>query len=201
MTTTNETSLLWQLRRLMPRRRLSFAEALRITELQANRLLELAHIDEPGVPSELVTSLPYVQVIFRSDTPNDVSGGTFWLKPRWLVVLSALDSPARTRFSLFHEFKHIVDHGATPRLWREDPMALERLAHYFAACVLMPRRLVKRLWGEGVQQLDELAAIFGVSGQAMRYRLDQLGLAEPRLRCSREVTDSLASPSTHSLAA
>ena len=126
MTTTNQASLLFELRALLPKRRLSYAEALRITELQANHLLEWAALDEPGVPSELITQLPFVRVVVRDDTPADISGGTVWLKPRWLIVLSALDSPARIRFSLFHEFKHVVDHGAMPRLWRDDPLARPR---------------------------------------------------------------------------
>lgn len=72
-----------------------------------------------------------------------------------------------------------------------DPAALqraERAADHFAACLLMPKRWVKRLWGEGTQTITQMAAAFGVSHQAMRYRLDQLGLVEPPERCRPDAT-------------
>ena len=40
----------------------------------------------------------------------------------------------------------------------------------------MPRVLVKRLWGQGYQDLDILAATFNVSTMAMQRRLTNLGL-------------------------
>lgn len=61
----------------------------------------------------------------------------------------------------------------------------ERVADYFAACLLMPKRIIKRRFGEGLQAPEELAAEFGVSPMAMRYRLQQLGLVERTQRCGR----------------
>lgn len=187
-TTTNPTSLLYELRRLMPKRSLRKYEALRIAELQANRLLEIAHLDEPGTPSELVSGLPYIEVAYRADLP--VSGSAQWFKPRWLVLLNAAEPMVRQRFSLMHEFKHILDHDTAnyDHLSSGDVEARHRnelVADYFAACVLMPKRLVKRLWGQRVQHPRQLAAAFGVSDVAMRYRLQQLGLTEPYGRCTR----------------
>jgi Zn-dependent peptidase ImmA (M78 family) len=52
----------------------------------------------------------------------------------------------------------------------------------FAACLLMPRPWVKRLWAQGVQDLAVLAAVFNVSPAAMDRRLQELGLTEPRGR-------------------
>ncbi|MBK6439184.1 MAG: hypothetical protein IPF88_11405 [Candidatus Microthrix sp.] len=48
----------------------------------------------------------------------------------------------------------------------------------------MPKRWVKRLWGEGTQSIPALADSFEVSTAAMRFRLDQLGVqgAHPTLR-------------------
>ena len=51
-------SVLATLRALVPPRRLTYTESLRIAELQANRLLEIFDIAGPRVPSELVTELP-----------------------------------------------------------------------------------------------------------------------------------------------
>jgi len=60
----------------------------------------------------------------------------------------------------------------------------ERLADHFAACLLTPKLLVKRYWGQGPRTVSSLAHRFGVSPQAMSYRLDQLGLTEPKSRCA-----------------
>jgi Zn-dependent peptidase ImmA (M78 family) len=57
------------------------------------------------------------------------------------------------------------------------------VADYFAACVLMPKKLVKRRFGEGLRTASQLAAEFGVSPVAMQYRLHQLGLLERYRRC------------------
>ena len=56
------------------------------------------------------------------------------------------------------------------------------MCDYFAACLLMPRPWVKRLWAQGTQDATVLAATFAVSPAAMNVRLQQLGLAEPRGR-------------------
>jgi hypothetical protein len=192
-TTTNPDSLLLQLRSLMPKRPLLKHEALRIAELQANRLLAWGSVDEPGTPSDLVASLPFVHVGYRKGLP--VSGCTQWVKPRWHVVLCADEPLVRQRFTLMHEFLHIVHHdNANYESFEPDATEAgyraELVADYFAACVLMPKRLVKRLWGQGVQHPRELAAAFDVSDVAMRYRLQQLGLTEPYARRHASHTSS-----------
>jgi Zn-dependent peptidase ImmA (M78 family) len=49
---------------------------------------------------------------------------------------------------------------------------VEAVAEYFAACVLMPKRLIKRAWGEGHQRVSELSDLFDVSPRAMKIRLE-----------------------------
>lgn len=49
----------------------------------------------------------------------------------------------------------------------------------------MPKRVVKRLWFQRHQNIEQLASLLQVSPQALRYRLDQLGLTERPLRCVR----------------
>jgi Zn-dependent peptidase ImmA (M78 family) len=184
-TTNNPNSLLWRLRQLMPLRPLSSAEGLRLAELQANRLLEWAAIGDAGTPSELISGLPFVEVALRRDLP--VSGLTNWYKPRWLILLNATEPGVRRRFSLMHEFKHILDHDGIgyryPATWATtSDRRAELVADYFAACLLMPKRLVKRRYGEGLRDVSDLAAEFDVSEVAMRYRLQQLGLLDRTFR-------------------
>jgi hypothetical protein len=185
-TTTNPNSLLWQLRKLVPQRPLNTADAYRIAELQANRLLLWGGVDEPGTPSELVSGLRFVKVALHPRHPE--SGYLNWFKPRWLILLNPHEARVRRRFSLMHEFKHLLDHPYRDFLYpntyfRDSAERKELIADYFAACVLMPKRLVKRCWGNRMQDLTALAAEFDVSQDAMRRRLQALGLIERPPRC------------------
>lgn len=183
--TNNPDSLLYKLRAVLPKRQLLRSEALRLAELQANRLLELAGIDEPGTPDVLITGLPFLEVRLRRDLPEGASGMANWLKPRWVVLLNKTEPAVRRRFSLWHEFKHIIDHEGVEYLYKGlTPRDIEVVADYFAACVLMPKKLVKRLYGQGHHDTADLAALFGVSEVAMRYRLNQIGLTERYARCA-----------------
>src|SRR5438132_5978671 len=91
------------LRELVPRRRLTYAESLRIAELQANRLLELFDVRGPLVPGELVSELPRIEIRYLPVLP--VSGSAHWDGGRWIITLNASEAYVRRRFSLMHEFK------------------------------------------------------------------------------------------------
>ncbi len=97
---------------------------------------------------------------------------------------SAPTSPPPANASAsFHEFKHVLDHTTKQYLYRDRPLQTaaeqaERVADYFAACLLMPKKVVVRLWCQGHQNIIELAARLQVSPAALRYRLDQLGLTD-----------------------
>jgi IrrE N-terminal-like domain len=164
------------LRSVMPRRLLTTQEAELIAELQANRLLELAGLPQAPIPNELVTELPRIAVRLDPDLP--VSGCAQWVSGRWLLSINASEPWTRQRFSLVHELKHVLDHPFVNEVYAGDEQA-EHLADYFAACVLMPRRYVKRVWGERMQSLADLAQHFGVSERAMALRLQHLGLRSP----------------------
>ncbi|MBA2715560.1 MAG: ImmA/IrrE family metallo-endopeptidase [Propionibacteriales bacterium] len=190
-TTTTETrSVLASLRAMSPQRGASFTEALRVAELQAARLLELWDIQMPSVPSEIVSELPRVQVV-RAELP--VSGTSHWSGHAWVITLNEGEAWVRQRFTLMHEFKHIIDHGQTRHLYGGDRRhsseeQFELVADYFAGCVLMPKRLLKRAWGDGVQRPIALARLFKVSARAVEVRLAQTGLNVERDRCARPVS-------------
>jgi Zn-dependent peptidase ImmA (M78 family) len=182
---TNTRSVLALLRGLVPKRQLNYHEALRIAELQANRLLEHFAIETAAVHDEIVTELPRIRIERAHGLP--VSGAAHWNGRYWVISLNADDHPLRQRFSLMHEFKHILDHATAGHLDDHWPSGAhgqaERVADYFAACLLMPKRVVKRLWCEGPQSIECLADRLRVSPAALRYRLDQLGLTERPARC------------------
>lgn len=182
-------SLLSVLRQLTPVRDLTFTEALRIAELQASRFRELLALSDDALPEDALTGLPRIRVV-RRRLPT--SGLSYWDGQCWVIGLNIREPEARQRFTLCHEYKHVVDHGRTDRLYRgyrqtSPSEQAEQAADYFAGCLLMPKRLVKRAWGHGVQTPGRLADLFEVSPRAIEVRLAQLGLTEPAARCSRSV--------------
>ena len=98
-----------------------------------------------------------------------------------MIVLNGAEPMTRQRFSLLHEFKHVLDNPYIEYLYRSvrgmsAADQAEQVCDYFAACVLMPRAWVKRAWGSGIQDFRELAQLFHVSEGAMAIRLLGLGL-------------------------
>jgi Zn-dependent peptidase ImmA (M78 family) len=150
--------------------------------------LELAEVVAPPVPETIIATLPRLQVERMS--PSPVSGATQWSQGRWLIVVSGSEPLTRQRFSLAHEFKHILDHPFIGVLYPANRGVSaaergERICDHFAGCLLMPRPWVKKAWCEGVQEVPRLARRFGVSTTAMQVRLLQVGLIEPPARCGR----------------
>lgn len=185
---SNNRSVVASLRALMPTRPLSFAEACRLAELQAQRLLQLTGSTSPPVSEEIITDLPRIDVQWMDNLIG--SGATTWSRGQWRVRLNAAEPPTRQRFTLAHELKHILDAANEDVIYRDLPAGparqrfIEAVCDHFAACLLMPRAWVKRLWGEGAQDLGGLAWRFEVSQQAMLIRLQYVGLVDPLPRCT-----------------
>lgn len=183
---TNTTgSILKQLRALMPDRVLTLHEAMQRAELQASRLLSLHGIDRGPIPIEIVTEAPRIRIAHDWDMP--VSGSAHWDGRDWVVTLNASEFELRQRFSLLHEYKHIIDHPTRHLIsgigtMNAEQMA-EKVADYFAACVLMPKAWIKMAFCSETQKIEQLAEMFQVSPKAMSFRLNQLGLTTPNDRC------------------
>jgi predicted transcriptional regulator len=182
-------SVIGQLRSLVPKRSLRFNEALSLAELQANRLRELLSISEPSLPWDAIATLPRIDVTYEPDLP--VSGLAQWHNGHWIVALNSTEPGARMRFTLAHELFHVINHTTKQWLHPDDHLMssatkAERLADYFAGCLLMPKRFVKSYVGRGYK-VQALANTFEVSARALAVRLSQLGLSEPLPRCVRPV--------------
>lgn len=194
MTPSTTKSTLASLRSLVPRRVVSFSESLRVAEFQARRLADLIG-DPAGITEHHIAALPRITLSY-DDLP--VSGLSYWNGHQWVIVISSRDSLARQRFTLLHEFKHIVDHPAKEMLYSGDKAAsasaqAEAAADYFAGCALVGRRELKSAWGNRIQKVEDLASHFGVSVQAIRVRLAQTGLdaiadRPPTPRCARPLS-------------
>ena len=111
-----------------------------------------------------------------------------------MILVRDEDTPNRKRFTIAHElahhFLHLTEDGefvdGEADLFREDTdtdskdMPAERRAeiqaNIFAAALLMPEDKVKTMW-EVMRSITKLALCFGVSVEAMGYRLDKLGIS------------------------
>jgi hypothetical protein len=187
-TKTPTTGLLARLRELVPHRGLSPAEARQIAERQAAILLTHTGIEQPAVPESIVTDLPFLAVTHRPGFPT--SGMATQTDSGWVIVLRADEAKVRQRFSLIHEFKHVLDDPFIEWLYpTRDAYSpedrAERICDYFAACVLMPKMWIKRDWaGGGIQDIARLARRYRVSQVAMAVRLAELRLLPPAPRCA-----------------
>lgn len=166
-------AVMGRLRLMRPARRLTRAEARRVAEQQAAKLLCLrAGLDAP-IPEEVISHLPRVRV-YRTEL-GSLSGVSHWEGSHWHIAVNATHALVRQRFTMAHEFGHILD---APYKRYVRPDHAEETCDYFAASLLMPKQLVKRVWGEGLQDIPALARHFNVSVKAMRWRIDELCLDE-----------------------
>src|SRR6185437_3254328 len=156
---------------------------------QAVKLLSILDQYEPPVNVGLIAELPRIEVrVVPNRDIGGLSGATQWdrTKGRWLVAINRDDSKTRRRFTLAHEFKHVLDNRRTTVLYpkrlygAQTEQVVEQMCDWFAACLLAPRPWVKRLWTQESQDPAVLAATFNISPAAMNIRLEQLGLVEPR---------------------
>ncbi len=108
------------------------------------------------------------------------------------MLVNRSDPPFRKRFTIAHElghhFLHLMHDGEyvdkEANLFRQQSGGEHELtparrreiqANMFAASLLMPAHEILRYWEER-QSIEDLARIFGVSTEAMGYRITSLGL-------------------------
>ncbi|MFL6164304.1 MAG: ImmA/IrrE family metallo-endopeptidase [Jatrophihabitantaceae bacterium] len=188
-TTTNQPggSVLASLRFLAPAHPITLDEALRLAERQAALLLELCGSAVVPVPTSIITNQPRITVENDPDLPaHAASGCSDWDSHRrtWVISLNPTEPRRRQRFTVLHEYKHVIDHpspGIRPSRYAYQRPAAEIVADYFAGCVLIPKRQLAAAYYDGIQRPTDLAQLFDVSKEAIQVRLAQTGLAEPPL--------------------
>lgn len=192
-TTTTQPggSVLASLRALASSHPMTLDEALRLAERQAILLLELCGGPTVPVPSSIVTDQPRITVEHDPALPAEAASGcSDWDSRRrtWVISLNPTEPRRRRRFTVLHEYKHIVDHpgpGIRSSRYAYQRPAAEIVADYFAGCVLIPKRLLAGAYYDGIQKPVDLAQLFDVSTEAIQVRLAQIGLAEPLLASRR----------------
>jgi len=123
--------------------------------------------------------------VVTADLPADVSGAL--IKDAGqdpVIVLSSADSKNRKRFTAAHELGHFIQRQGQAHYDYIDlrsPLSGngtdpdEVFANQFAANLLMPEQAVREQVNAG-RPLFMIALHFGVSDEAMRYRLSKLKL-------------------------
>jgi len=182
--------LIERLRALAPRRPLTYGESLQLARVQASRLRAWAEPTKPDINLIWLRNQKAVPVEFvASHTLHEESGlTTDAISGRLQMYINDHEPHVRQRFSLLHEFKHVLDFDDADRLHarlgsgspQRQADRVEWIANEFAGHVLMPTGLTKRLWFT-TQDVPLMATMFNVSVEAMTTRLEILGLiGEPK---------------------
>jgi len=120
-----------------------------------------------------------VYVIEHSDKIDGVSIDVENGSP--LVIINVADKPLeRIRFTILHELAHSFLRFS--EAIKSDSKLLEKLCHYFASCLLLPRtKLLEMIGGKKrtyiqIEELKSIKNFFGISIRAIVYRLKQIGI-------------------------
>ena len=163
--------------------------ALPVTDPRAHTLRARFHAkfaaDELPVPVEAIAE----DLLGLRVEDGDIPCSGLLLPTGRLIVLRADEPPVRQRFTLAHELGHWVcqvrEGHEAPVYCRAQDVApgadrlREREANVFAAELLMPEEVVRAEWARAASAA-ELAGWFGVSGDAMSWRLYNVGLVPNR---------------------
>ena len=146
-------------------------------ERQAASILRHFGIIRPPTPENIVSYLGNVVIEYMDW--KALSGACTRVDGQWILAVNKNHPKPRRRFTLMHEFKHALD-GVNARDYfakREGPARTfeEFLADHFAVHILMPEAWVRALYPR-LKRVDTTAWRFGVSFQAMKVRLRELGL-------------------------
>jgi Zn-dependent peptidase ImmA (M78 family) len=163
----------------------------------AAELLRAAGVVDPPVDVEWLARQQGARVI-PEELDSEVSGVLYREPDNVIIAVNRHHAATRRRFTVAHELGHlllhqgrpvIVDHVVRARINLRDhrsSLATEREeieANRFAAYLLMPPKFVHDELEAALRRgLDEHATIerlarrFGVSAQAMEFRLTNLGL-------------------------
>lgn len=185
MTKKAMTAIITELRALAPMRSLTYGESIQVARMQAARLRKLVEANEAEMNLIWLVEQKAVPVHFApSHELREDSGLTTDLIDNKLQMFINQNEPAvRQRFTLLHEFKHVLDFKDAKTLHamlgtgdehRKGQM-IEWIANEFAGQALMPVHLVKRIWFM-TQDLSLAASLFNVSREAMQTRLQRLNL-------------------------
>lgn len=168
----------------------------RTAESAARQLLTGLGIAALPVPVEAIAAHLGARIV-HEPLDSTISGLLLREGGTNLIAVNSEHHPRRRRFTIAHELGHLELHkgdyivDSTVRVNRRDTLssmatdAEEIEANAYAAALLMPGDLVRQTLGQlrdsqisnPSRVVDTLAEQFGVSSEAMGYRLINLGLS------------------------
>lgn len=162
---------------------------------RATRLLQDCRVDTAPVSVEDIAAQLDVQIVHEK-LDATISGLLLREGQARLIAVNNQHHPRRRRFTIAHELGHLLLHkgqyivDSTVRVNLRDALSSmatdqeEIEANAFAAELLMPASLIKQALGamrvpesrSPARLTSQLAEAFGVSTEAMGYRLINLGI-------------------------
>jgi len=161
-------------------RNFELCRVLKLVRMLSAQYLERAGIQGPPVPLDIISIADSNQPVEIMQVSLKVYHGAIWcLNDGWVIQTNKNDTPARQRFTIFHEVFHILAHCSATPVFRKsgtyEGAFNERLADRFAGTLLTPQRWVKEHWAQ-CKDIDRMAEIFEVPKSMMWFRLKTMGL-------------------------
>jgi hypothetical protein len=153
----------------------------KLVRMLATKYQAEAGIDRLPVPTNLITQADDKRSIEVRKVPLKAYHGAVWkLSDCWMIHLNSNDTPARQRFTLYHEIFHILAHCKATPVFKKASCSREGtfnelLADHFSGILLVPAEFATKIWPE-VKDISRMAAIFDVPKSVM-----YLGLKAMRL--------------------
>lgn len=166
-------------------------------ERAAQELLDRHGITQPPTPLAELAAAEGIHIVHEPFRDDEVSGMLLREPDKTVIIVNSTNAATRQRFTIAHELGHLKLHkgsvyvdGRARVSFRDglSAMATDREeigANAFAAALLMPAEWVRPEYENVVRNAvvsseqnlaDILSSRFGVSSQAMLFRLVNLGL-------------------------
>lgn len=147
------------------------------------RAKEDGYVDGYKIDIEKFIKEKYPDIkIMKVTLASDVSGKLEYKEGYWMMSVNEQHPEVRQRYTLGHELGHYLNHRDSVKSFEDtvyfrskQKSSMEYMADQFAARLLMPENDVNELIKTGIRTVKEMAAKFGVSLEAMKFRLEQLG--------------------------
>jgi Zn-dependent peptidase ImmA (M78 family) len=150
-------------------------------ERRAYEVLAEAGFEGPPLEFEPILERYGIDLVLR---PFNYVSGVLIKDPVYtLLVVNENDPDARRRFTIAHELGHFfLEHeGRRFAEPSDENPPQERAANRFAAGLLMPEDWLRAAWDDYRDNPDHrpdiIAEMFGVSSEALKVRLKELGIA------------------------
>jgi hypothetical protein len=185
---TTTKQILAQVRDLMPAEAICLGKAYLVSDQQVIVLLRLLNIKQVPVDTTLIGRMLGADLVLKAR--KDMRGKRSWsrwhsTKGKWVIEVCEDDSLVMRRYHSAREIKRILDHTMARVAYegfncheQHHRQKIEGVCDYFAACLLIPRLALKKMWKAGLRDISCLAQHFLVPEHVMEGRVNQLGLID-----------------------